>query len=357
MNIVLHDCFESAEGGARFALTLAQAIKADLGYGFKVPNHPFFEGLSLHGKEFRLGSFVQPPFLRQYNLIQSFSNRTQFLKNYNRVIYNGVYAPLAVRNHSIGKNIHYCYNIPRFLYDQRDIFLSLIRPWQRPVLHTFYNFLRPRYEASVRKMDFIVASSKQVQKRLKKLLNLESVVVPPPCDTEKFAWIDQEDFYLSISRHDPLKRVDLVVEAFRDLPDKKLIVASGGPELEQVKEAARSTHNVKVLGWVLEEELRELLGRCIATIYIPRDEDFGMSPIESMMAGKPVIGVAEGGLLDTVVHEETGFLMKPDPSIVEIIEAVLTISPEEAKKMRPTCEERAQMFRKELFIKEMKELI
>lgn len=357
MIIVLHDCFESPEGEGRLALNLAQTLKADLGYGFKSPNHPFFDDLSLHGKEFPLGAFVQIPLLRQYNLVRAFANKTQFLKDYNRIIYSGVFAPLAVRNHPHGKNIYYCENTPRFLYDQKDFFLSLVRPWQRPVLYAFYNFLRSRYEESIRKMDVIAASSKHVQQRIKKLFGLDSVVVPPPCNPEKFVWLGQEDFYLSTSRHDPLKRVDLVVDAFRDLPDKKLIVVSGGPELKQVQEAADKTHNVKVLGWVLEEELRELLGRCIATVYIPQDEDFGMSPVESMAAGKPVIGVAEGGLLETVVHEQTGFLMKPDPSIVEIIEAVLTVSPEEAKKMRPACEERAQMFRQELFINAMKELL
>ena len=271
MQIVLHDYFEAAEGGGRLSLTLAQALHADLGYGFKIRNHPFFEDGLYHGKEFRVSSFTGIPILRQFMLTQAFSRRTKFLQDYNRVIYSGFYSPLAVHNHANGKNIYYCHTPPRFLYDQRDFYLSMIKPWQRPIMHMFNNYLRPRYEASVSKMDTIVANSKNVQARINKYLGHDSVVVHPPCDTESFTWLGQEDYYLSIARLDPLKRVKLVAEAFRDMPDRKLIVVSGGPELEHIKEIAKYTHNITVLGWVHEQELRELLGRCIATIYIPKD--------------------------------------------------------------------------------------
>lgn len=354
MQIVLHDYFESAEGGGRLSLILAEAIRADLAYGFKVNEHPYFQGNTFQGKEFPLTSFTNIPIWRQLKIAKAFSNKTLFLKNYETAIYSGFYAPLAVNNHSNGRNIYYCHTPPRFLYDQRDFFFSLIPKWQRPILHAFNQYLKPRYEDTVKKMDIIIANSKNVQERIKKYLGLDSQIIHPPCETEKFKWLGQEDYYLSIARLDPLKRVDLVVEAFRKMKDKKLIVASGGPDLEKIRKQAEASKNIQVLGWVSEEKLQELMGNCIATIYIPKDEDFGMSPVESMATGKPVIGVAEGGLMETIVHEETGLLLSPNPTLENIINGVKTLSSKEAQKMRPNCERRAQMFSKEIFVEKIK---
>ena len=98
------------------------------------------------------------------------------------------------------------------------------------------------------------------------------------------------------------------------------------------------------------------LGRCVATIYIPRDEDFGMAPIESMAAGKPVIAVAEGGLLETVVDGETGILIKADPSPDDVMQAVQKMPPERSKDMREACERRAKQFDKDVFINKIREV-
>ena len=76
--------------------------------------------------------------------------------------------------------------------------------------------------------------------------------------------------------------------------------------MARIKRIAKDAQNIEVQGWIDEERLSNLIGRCISTIYIPRDEDYGISPVESMAAGKPVIGVREGGVLETVVHGETG---------------------------------------------------
>ena len=94
--------------------------------------------------------------------------------------------------------------------------------------------------------------------------------------------------------------MDLIVKAFKKMPDKRLVVVSGGADMPGIKQIAEESPNIEVLGWISEARLCDLMGRCIATIYIPRDEDFGISPVESMAAGKPVIGVQEGGLLETV---------------------------------------------------------
>lgn len=357
MNIVLHDYFEAAEGGGRLSLYLAQAMGADLAYGFKVKSHSFFEDVLFLGRQHSVSSFTDIPIWRQYKISRAFARRTAFLKEYHTAIYSGFYTPLAVANHPNGRNIYYCHTPPRFLYDQKDFYMSLIKPWQRPILEGFNQYLQPRYERAVSKMDLVIANSRNVQARIKQYLGLDSLVIHPPCDVDEYKWLGQGNYYLSTARLDPLKRVDLIIEAFKDLPEKRLLMVSGGPELEKIQKLAEKIPNIKVLGWVSDEKLHRLIGRCIATIYIPVDEDFGMSPVESMAAGKPVIGVAEGGGREMVLHGKTGYLMPARPSLLNIVEGVLAISPDAALAMRPACEERAQLFRKEIFLEKMRRII
>ena len=156
---------------------------------------------------------------------------------------------------------------------------------------------------------------------------------------------------------DSLKRVDLIVKAFKALPNQRLIVTSGGPALESLKALARNANNIEFTGWVSGAKLLDLVGNARATIYIPIDEDFGMSPVESMAAGKPVIGVAEGGLLETVIHGETGHLISEKLCVQSIIEAVEEMNPKHALRMRGQCQQQAQLFRPEVFLNKMREVI
>ena len=139
-------------------------------------------------------------------------------------------------------------------------------------------------------------------------MKLESIVIYPPCDTEKFSWIGQGNYYLSTARLMPYKRIDLIIKAFTKLPEIRLVIASTGPDESHLKQLAQGLKNIKFVGDISDQELKKLLGNAIATIYIPKDEDFGMSPVESMAAGKPVIGYGEGGLLETIINGEAGWL-------------------------------------------------
>lgn len=352
-DIVLHDYFEAAEGGGKLSLVLARGLGADLAYGFKAAGHPFFVD-GFPGRELDLNCGSGIPLWRQYRLARAFENRTGFMRGYGAAVYSGSYAPLAVHNHLSGRNILYCHTPPRFLYDQRDHFLSLIPSWQRPVLAAFLAWLRPRYEAAVKRMDVVVANSENVRQRIAAYLGREALVVHPPCETGKYKWRGQNGFYLSAARLDSLKRVDVVVRAFKEMPDKKLVVVSDGPERAGLEALARGGGDIEIQGLVSEAEYARLMGECIATVYIARDEDFGMTPVESMAAGKPVIGVAQGGLNETVVHGETGLLLKPECGPGDVAGAVREMSPGRAIQMREACEARAKLFDSGVFLKRMR---
>ncbi|MEY3221059.1 MAG: hypothetical protein RIT27_2416 [Pseudomonadota bacterium] len=354
--IVLHDYFERAEGGGRLSSLLVKGLDADLCYGFACLPHPFVEGFQ-NPREKDLQAFSSIPLWRQLKLAKTFETKTIFLKNYEIAIYSGFYTPLAINQHLKGKNILYCHTPPRFIYDQKDFYLQSLSPFLRPLLNGFIHWLQPRYERAVEQMDLIIANSNNIQRRIKQYLNRDSTVIYPPCDIEKFQWISQQDYYLSFGRLDPLKRVSRIVDAFLKMPDKKLIIASDGFDYLKIQQQIGNAKNIQLLGKVDDNTLFELIGNCIATIYIPQEEDFGMSPVESMAAGKAVLGVSEGGLLESILPEQTGVLLPPNPNVDYIINGVKYLTPQRALEMRKNCEKQAQKFSVERFLTEINRIL
>jgi len=353
--IVVHDAFAFKGGGERLVHTLCKGLNLDLTFG--VQTDQSYDLAELPGKCIDLKIRSRLWGWRTVKRIFGFRSKTKFLKNYETVIYSGQDSPLAVNNHPDGKNIYYCHTPPRSLYDLKGYRLASLSPRQAFNHRAFNLFFQPLYESAIGKMDVIIANSMNIQKRITKYLRKDSVVIHPPCDTEESSWLGQEDYYLSFARLDPLKRVDTIIQAFIQMPDKRLIVASTGPELEMLKKLADGKKNIIFAGPVNDKQLKVLVGNAIATLYIPRDEDFGISPVESLAAGKPVLGVAEGGLLETIIHGETGILVKANPSPDDIIDAVHELSPRRALSMRSYCEQRAKEFSKEIFLEKMRKII
>lgn len=353
--LVLHDSFVFKGGGERLVHTLCQGLNLDLAFGAQ--SDQSYDLTKLLGKCIDLKVQSKIWGWRTVKRVYGFRMKTRFLKNYETVIYSGQDAPLAINNHPGGKNIYYCHTPPRSLYDLKEYRVASLSPSQA-LIHRAYNLcFQPLYESAIQKMDVIIANSVNIQKRIKKFLGRDAVVIHPPCDTEHFQWLGQEDYYLSFARLDSLKRVDIIVQAFNQMPDKRLLIASTGPELDRLKKLADGKKNITFVGSVDDSQLKALLGNAVATLYIPRDEDFGMSPVESMAAGKPVLGVAEGGLLETIIPDETGVLVRADPSPEDIINAVHELSPKRALFMRPACEQQAAKFSTDIFLEKMRALI
>lgn len=350
--LIAHDYFAIRGGGERLVLTLAEAIRADVMFGYKTAESYDAATFPRTCVDLGLPATLRRPGIRAASLAVRFSLARGHAHGYGTRIYSGVAAPFAAPKAGEGKNVLYCHTPPRFLYDQRDHFAD--RAGQDPARRLALDRFRAGYEAAVERMDVIVANSRTVQERISTYLGKSSTLVYPPCDLEAFRWIEQGDFYLSTARLTPLKRVDKIVEAFRTMPDRKLVVASAGEDLERLKALAADAPNIVLLGWVSDRQLTDLLGRAIATIYVPVEEDFGMSPVESMAAGKPVIGVAEGGLRETIVDGQTGTLLKPGFTADDLAHPVSLLTPERALAMRSACETRAELFSRARFVAGMK---
>jgi len=168
----------------------------------------------------------------------------------------------------------------------------------------------------------IAAISHNVRNRIWKTYQRQAYVLYPPIHLENYQNLGYGDYWLSVSRVDKWKRVELQIEAFRDMPDKKLKIAGRiYPAFEYLTKSAPP--NVEFLGAVTDQELIELYGSCRGFLTTAIDEDYGLTPLEAMACGKPVVATKEGGYLETVIDRYTGLLVAPDPK--EICEAIRLI--------------------------------
>ena len=355
--IVLYDFLLVRGGAERLTLTLLRDLPGvDLCVGFRDP-HAFSERDIAGINTIDLDADTRLPVWRSLKVMRAFAYHTHFLDGYDWALFSGINAPLAVHNHPSGRNYYYCHTLPRFVYDLKDYYLQRYPLALRPALVALIAYVQPRYERAIARMDTLIANSENVRNRLQHYLGRDAMVINPPCEIDYFQWQDQGNYYLSTARLEPFKRVDVLVEAFKRMPDQRLIVTSGGSQLPMLRRLAAGVSNIIFTGWLDDDALRQLIGNAIATLYVAKDEDFGMSPVESMAAGKPVIGVAEGGLLETVLDGQTGLLLPPALTAEGIVETVRTLNAPRALAMRGACELHARRFSRAIFLEKMRAIL
>ncbi|MFV1058751.1 glycosyltransferase family 4 protein [Klebsiella pneumoniae] len=172
-------------------------------------------------------------------------------------------------------------------------------------------------------VDHFIANSQFISRRIKKVYNRESTVIYPPVDVERFTLNDKkEDYYFTASRMAPYKRIDLIVEAFSKMPEKKLIVIGDGSEIGKVK--SKASKNVEILGYQPNHIMLEHMQNAKAFVFAA-EEDFGITPVEAQACGTPVIAFGKGGSLETIrplgVDNPTGLFFS-EQTIESIISQV-----------------------------------
>jgi glycosyltransferase involved in cell wall biosynthesis len=191
----------------------------------------------------------------------------------------------------------------------------------------------------------IVTNSKNVQGRVRRFYGREAEIIYPPVCTSRFYNSRYGDFWLSVNRIYPEKRIELQTEAFCYLPEEKLVIAGGyaaGDHAEgyMKKIQQQLPPNVTMVGEVPEQELLELYATCKGFICTALDEDFGLTPLEAMASGKPVVAVDEGGFRETVTPQ-TGILVSTSREL--IADAIRKISQDPAS-FKEACIARAAQF-------------
>ncbi|VAW47916.1 hypothetical protein MNBD_GAMMA02-914 [hydrothermal vent metagenome] len=352
---VIHDLFQIKGGGERLIQTLCQDTGADL-----LTAHigqDTFDLSQLPGQVQNLTALSSIHGIKTLSLARAFKNHRPRHSNYQQIIYSGVASPLAVHQYPAAKNIFYCHTPPRFVYDKRQHFSAELNVIKRQAFNALLYWFKPQYEAAVKKMDVVLTNSNYVKQRIQDSLGIDAEVIYPPCDTQHFKWLESGDYYLSMARHDELKRIDSIIQAFKQMPNKKLVVASGGHMTPKLIKLAADSPNITFTGWLDESQLLSLLGNCLATIYLPTDEDFGMSPVESMSAGKPVLCSDHGGLLESVLDKETGLYINNDNLINDLMNKVSNLDTNKAAAMRTACETRAKAFDSAIFLKKFQHFL
>ena len=197
-------------------------------------------------------------------------------------------------------HISYIHSPMRYAWDQMNVYLknsSYTKSGMNILLRIILHDLRKwDYLSSVR-IDKLVANSNFTAKRIKKYWGRNSSVIHPPVNTKKFSpRKSRSDFYLSVSRLVPNKRIDLLVKAFNEL-DFPLIIVGEGPEKKRLKKMAKN--NISFLNYQDDLSIKNLMESCRAFVY-SGTEDFGIAPVEAMAAGAPIIAFKKAGILDTV---------------------------------------------------------
>ena len=357
--IILHDTFLYKGWWERLILMMAKALDCDIASGFFSRGSFNLRDEWFQGKMIEVSSEVFKKWYRHLKLKQAFLFKTKFLQDYDTVIFSWDCIS-AIRNcKKDSKKIYYCHTPPRYLYDLRGEYLKKIPNYIKPAFNWISWLFRKMYEKEVKQFDIILSNSINTWKRLKHFTWENSDVLYPPVELDTFQWIDQGDYYLSVSRLSTAKRIDNIVKAFKQMPDKKLVVIYGinDPQKEEIFELAKDCTNIEFVTCPWNEWFTDYVGNSIAWICIPIDEDFWMVPVESMSAGKPVIWVDEGWIKESVINDETWVLIPEWGAVDDIITAVNYLTPKVALSMKTRCIERANDFSYWEFEKKIREFV
>jgi glycosyltransferase involved in cell wall biosynthesis len=300
-----------------------------------------------------------------FRLIAPFIFKSWDFSKYDVVIVSatGAYNPNLIDKGS-AKHICYCHTPPRYLYGY-----PTARDWRKNIFTRVLgeianHILRMVDFKSAQNVDHFIANSKEVRARIKKFYRKDAVVINPPVD---FTGVSREihtgsgvgshtgnkDYYVAGGRLARAKRVDLAVKACTKL---KLPLKVFGKEFagygDELRELAGST--IEFLGEVTEEEKLKLMAGASAFIFPAELEDFGITPVEAMAIGTPVIAYRSGGVQETIIEGKTGlFFNKPTiASLISVIKQFnnLTIKPSD-------CIKQARKFSKERFVKEIQRFV
>lgn len=352
---ILHDAFSDFGGGERVALKfLSMFPRADLYTLYINKEVSRFQEMCSNNRHVYTSFFQH---LSPFKNVRGFQTlllifASTFWKNLNLSEYDLIISSTFGYNAKLAKgsikstHISYIHNPSSFLYEL---------PRQR------YEFLGGQIASRLKKLDFaggqtphlLIANSKFTKRRIENYYHRKATVVYPPVVTPPFS--DKrnisEEYYVTFSRLDGRKGIELAIKAFNRL-NKKLVVIGTGREEKNLRKIAGS--NIFFSGFVPENRLPPLLANAKAMINCATDEDFGMAPVEAMANGTPVIAYASGGVLETVKHKKSGLLFYDyNPSsicrLVEILENS-NLSPRQ-------CRYQAQQFSEIRFEKKIKKII
>ena len=330
------------------------------------PEAPIYTGildLSKLPKKFETRNIKTPAMnfvLKRFPKLFTFLMASRFedfdLSNYDLIISDGTAWAKSVITNSDQLHISYVHTPPRFLYKYSTESTLRKNILLMPIFAYLDFYLRIWDFSAAKRPDFLIANSKEVQKRIKKFYKRESIVIYPPVETSKFNEAnDIRDYYVISGRLSSYKNFDLVVELFNNI-EKNLIVIGTGIEEKNLKNLAKK--NIKFLGKVSNEELHEVLSHAKGYLFPVKEEDFGIAPVEALSHGTPVLAHRSGGPLETILENKDG-LFFDEIDLDSLTNKFLEFDKKINENFfdRKEISERAQKFNEKYFIKNLSDFI
>lgn len=352
---------DNIAGAERVGLTLARDLNADL-YSTIVDK----DAIKKMGFDIRVKKIGWIPInapIRQQMALWRF-RKLNLQSEYDYFIIDGDWAVSGAVNNK--PNLWYVHSPIREIWDlyhytRKNIVKSKLTPIVAKHLFDAWVYLN-RYlnKKYVKHVEKIVCNSINTQKRVKKYLKRDSLVINPPIETSQYHFKKTGYYWLSVNRLITHKRVDLQIKAFKKMPNEKLIVVGCYEEAKHFREYANYINsirpkNVTLLYRVPFNKLVELYANCKGFITTSKEEDFGMTIVEAMASGKPVIAPNEGGYKESVVKGTTGELID-DINEYKLVKTIKEVGkkPESYKR---ECIKHAKKFDTKIFIRKIKKVL
>ena len=303
-------------------------------------------------------SFLNPGrrFYRQLLPLMPLALESFDLRGYDLIVSSESGPAKGILAPSTARHVCYCHTPMRYLW---DLYPAYLNEWtrsrlKRTLMAPIANYLRLWDYATAARVDQFVANSANVARRIRRAWGRDSTVIHPPVEVEQFYCKPSEDYYLIVSELVPYKRIDQAIRVFTST-GRKLRIAGDGPEYKRLKRIAGD--NIEFCGRVPDEELRNLYARARAFV-MPGEEDFGLTPVEAMASGKPVIALGRGGVLESVPLEKPAAgVFYTDPDEAQLEAALWQFETREADFTREPIQQYASGFSTDHFLERMWKLL
>lgn len=284
----------------------------------------------IHNKDVTTSFIQRMPFSRQlrklYLPLMPLAIENLDLSGYDLILSSSYAVAKGVITNPDQLHICYCHSPIRYAWDLQNQYLQesglnrgLIGFSIRVILH----YLRLWDTSSADRVDYYITNSAYVARRIRKSYRRKAKVIHPPVDVDHFTCVEKKsDYYLTVSRMVPYKKINLIVEAFTQMRDKKLIVIGQGTDHRRLQKAA--TENIALLGHQNNKIMKQYMQNACAFIFAA-EEDFGIVPLEAQACGTPVIAYGRGGVCETVrgldTEKPTGVFFESQ-DVASIVNAV-----------------------------------
>lgn len=330
-----------------YTLVAKKDVCDELGIPWEKVHTSFIQKMPLGTKKHRAYLPLFPFAIEQFDL-----------RGYDVVISSSHCVAKGVLTKADQLHICYCHSPIRYCWDMYNEYLEeshLDKGFKSWLVRLMLHPIRQFDAIAGNRVDYYISNSDYVGQRIRKTYRRKATTIHPNIDISNFELCnDKQEYYLASSRLVAYKKIDTIIEAFNQMPDKKLVVIGGGPNLETYRKLAKD--NVTVMGYQPFDVLKDKMQHAKAFVFAA-DEDFGMIPIEAQSCGTPVIAYGHGGSLETVNGGKTGlFFNEQTPEA--IVEAVNKFESMGSQPFAPAdCRQWAEGFSEERFKREIKEFV